>query len=113
MVGDVNLGCFIRVLSREASEELAGFRDRRAVFTAFLMLGTARVERCVGHRGKRKEVWRCGDMRGWDGNSSESKSIIPAPPLLLGTEENVDFGHDLHVGRGSRNQIIFEYGDGV
>ena len=32
---------------------------------------------------------------------------------LLGTEENVDFGHELHVGRGSRNQIIFDYGDGV
>jgi hypothetical protein len=41
MVGDVNLGCFIRVLSTEASEELTGFRDRHAVFTAFLMLGTA------------------------------------------------------------------------
>jgi hypothetical protein len=56
-------------------------------------------------------VWRFGDMRGWDGNFSESKSIEGCNALR--TEENVDFGHDLHVGRGSRNQIIFEYSMGT
>jgi hypothetical protein len=46
---------------------------------------------------------------GW--KFSESKSIIPSPsPPFLGAEEDMDYGDDLHVGRGSRNQIIFEMG---